>query len=113
MCNYREKVLSSLGNHYTYGCFGNEMKQKENYLESRFCLRYFAKLCSFGCHDNKHHDLNVYAEIEVTRTIFIRIKAISLFNGKKFPNLDEGGKNMVCKIYFSDKLLVISSPKQK
>lgn len=36
MYNYREKVLSSSGNHYTYGCFGKEMEQKENYLESRF-----------------------------------------------------------------------------
>lgn len=58
MYNYRGKILSTLGNHYTYGCFGKKMKQKENYLESRFCLRYFAKLCSFGRHGNKHHDLN-------------------------------------------------------
>ena len=83
------------------------MEQKENYLESRFCLRYFAKLCSFGCHGNKYHDLNVYAEIEVTPTISIRIKEISLLNGKKTLHLDEGGKNTVCQIYFSDKLLVI------
>lgn len=82
-CNYKEKVHSSLGNHYTFECFGKEMEQKENYLESRFCLRYFAKLCSFGCHGNKYHDLNVYAEIEVTPTISIRIKEISLLNGKK------------------------------
>ena len=106
-CNYKEKVHSSLGNHYTYECFGKEMEQKENYLESRFCLRYFAKLCSFGCHGNKYHDLNVYAEIEVTPTISIRIKEISLLNGKKTLHLDEGGKNTVCQIYFSDKLLVI------
>lgn len=53
-----EKRLSSLGNHHTYGCFGKEMKQKEDYLESRFCLSYFAKLCSFGCHGNENHDLN-------------------------------------------------------
>lgn len=101
MCNYREKVLSSLGNHYTYGCFGKEMEQKENYLESRFCLRYFAKLCSFGCHGNQHHDFNVYAEIEVTHIIFTKIKKISLFNGKKYPNLDERGKSVMCQIYFS------------
>lgn len=105
--NYKEKVHSSLGNDYTYECFGKEMEQKENYLESRFSLRYFAKLCSFGCHGNKYHGLNVYAEIEVTPTIFTRIKEISLLNGKKIPNLDEGRKNTVCQIYFSDKLLVI------
>lgn len=31
---------------------------------------------------------------------------------KKLPSLDEGGKNMVCQIYFSDKLFVILSVKQ-
>lgn len=57
MYHYREKSLSSLGNHYKYRCFGKEMEQK-NYLESSIFLRYFAKLCSFGCHGNKNHDLN-------------------------------------------------------
>lgn len=36
MHNCREKVFSSLGNHYTYGYFGKEMEQKGDYLESRF-----------------------------------------------------------------------------
>lgn len=106
-CSYKEKVHSSLGNDYTYECFGKEMEQKENYLESRFSLRYSAKLCSFGCHGNKYHGLNVYAEIEVTPTIFTRIKKSHYSNRKKIPNLDEGRKNTVCQIYFSDKLLVI------
>lgn len=108
MCNYREKVHSSLGNHYTYGCFGKEMEQKENYLESRFCLRYFAKLCSFGCHGNKYHDLNVYAEIEVTPTIFKRIKEISLLNGKKFPIWMKKGKTRYAKFIFLTNCLLFN-----
>lgn len=40
------------------------------------------------------------------------MKEISLFNGLETPNFELGEKNMVCQIYFSNKLLVILSPKQ-
>ena len=84
------------------------MEQKENYLESRFCLRYFAKLCSFGCHGNKYHDLNVYAEIEVTPTIFKRIKEISLLNGEKFPIWMKEGKTRYAKFIFLTNCLLFN-----
>lgn len=83
------------------------MEQKENYLESRFSLRYSAKLCSFGCHGNKYHGLNVYAEIEVNfYHIHKNQRNLITLMWEKFP-IWMKKKNTVCQIYFSDKLLVI------